>query len=159
MIGAFVRAGVRRYRGFTLIEMMIAIAVLLFVMGLFVGAYVKARRRVVNLTRAADARRHIARATEEIARDIRRASGVQAGANKLTLLRPDGTIIWKLEDGQLVRVAGDERTVYAGQLARLRINAEDSGLVEIGLALRLPGHTRESVFYTAAGPRLSGAEE
>ena len=144
----------RPRNGFTLIEMILVMALVAAVSGLVMTTLVRAQRRFRRAARAAEARAEIARAAERILKDIRGARGAHVTKENgaLVLLRPDGERIeWRLvtsgsangrfadteigstrrsvepllKEGRLVRTAPEDEFVSRAGLSGLRVKIEE----------------------------------
>jgi Tfp pilus assembly protein PilW len=129
MISSTPHSEPRRTRagGFTLVEVLVAATIGVFVLAGVLAANLQVVRSGVSLTRYVEMDAQVRRALDFLSRDLRVASGLTwNGASDLTLTLPAGagttrvTYAWTAASGTFFRVAGASSAVLAGRLELVR---------------------------------------
>jgi Tfp pilus assembly protein PilW len=116
-----------RTRGFTLVEVLVAATLGVFILAGVLAANLQVIRSGIRMTQYVEMDAQVRRALDFLSRDLRAASGLTwNGASDLTLTLPAGsgttrvTYAWTAASGTFFRVAGASSAVLAGRLELVR---------------------------------------
>jgi len=156
--------GAGSFRGFSLLELMVVIAVTGCLLVLVASVMHQAKWRLGPAAAAADARGELELARARLLSDIRGACSAEIaqGGSELRLTGPDSrAVVWSVAGGRLIRTAGpDSRKVFAAQLAggQFRVSADKAATRFVETTLRLPsgkGSSEPRLVYVASRTRTA----
>ena len=140
---------------FTLIELMIALAVIVILFTAFYGAFLRADKTSLANRAHADLQDEARRVCQIFVEELRHAAGATASEGALTVrgVETGASIVYAArEDGSLVRKTGDAERLLSRHLKAetLRFDVDERGLVTIAFTLERLDPSKPGNRFTVA---------
>ncbi|MGE0144854.1 MAG: PilW family protein [Planctomycetota bacterium] len=146
----------RHQAGFTLVELMTAVAITVVLTGAAIGLAKRAETATARAVAELDAVEGWRVGLDRLAADLRAASSVRPAGENTTITVDHRAVAWSVRDGQAVRIAHGEPSLIVRQVKHLEITTSGRRHA-VQLVVEKPGTNRVLELHRIVAGRGEGA--
>lgn len=149
-----------KQQGFTMIEVLLALVIGLFVMAGFIGLYYTASGAFESGVSSAEAQYSARRVANDIVKDIKQSSSVKVMNNNELVLN-EGTneqVIYRLSNGNLFRVYKGGTVPIAEKVRSINYSLPATGMGLVEITIEAEQNNQLYTLKTSAKPRIEGSK-